>query len=137
MPYDDEDPPMVEIPPELNALSHRVIGAAIAVHRELGPGYDEKTYGNALAIEFMRRGISFQREAWIDILYLGEVVGRRRMDFVVEEQLVLENKTVAEITELDRSQAISYLKLTGHKLALLINFNVIILKDGIRRVIRG
>jgi GxxExxY protein len=107
------------------------------VNRQLGPGYDEASYANALELELVARDIPFEREVWIDILYRGQVVGRRRMDFVIAGCLLIEIKAVDQLVELHRAQVISYLKLTGFKLGLLINFNVGILTDGLRRIIRG
>lgn len=135
MPYEGEDPPHWEPDPELNALTNAVIGAALELHKRLGPGLDEITYENALEIEFRLRDIPFGRQVWIDIEYKGEVVGRRRLDFIVGDRLILEIKAVEELNELHKAQAYTYLKLTNLNLALLINFDVPMLKDGIKRVV--
>ena len=121
--------------PGMNQLTESVIGAAIEVHRALGPGFLESTYGKALAIELRHRRISFEQEAPIAMSYRGESIGEGRLDFLVEGKLILELKAVDQLHPIHTAQAISYLKATGHKLALLINFNVPVLKDGIKRVV--
>jgi GxxExxY protein len=135
MPYEGEEPPFAEPDPELDALAHAVIGAAIEVHRQYGPGLDEALYESAMAVELGLRGIPFQPQVWIDVAYKGVPVGKRRMDLVVGGRLVVELKAVEELTPLHKAQVKTYLKLTGLKLGLLINFNVILLKDGIKRII--
>ena len=120
--------------PELNRITNLIIGAAIAVHKELGPGYDEQTYENALAIEFGVRGIRFERQYLVGIFYRGQKVGERRLDFLVEETVVLELKAVEQLIGLFTSQTISYLKASKRKLALLMNFNTRKLSEGIRRI---
>ena len=127
----DED---MEPNPELNRITNLIIGAAIAVHKELGPGYQESCYENALAIEFNARGIRFVRQPIFSILYRGEKVGEGRLDFLVEDTVVVELKAVESISSLHVAQSISYMKATKKRLALIINFNVRKLVDGIRRV---
>lgn len=120
--------------PGMNELTERVIGAAIAVHRAIGPGFLEATYGKALAIELRHLGIDFVQEAPVSMSYRGESIGEGRLDFLIEGKLILELKAVDQLHPIHTAQAISYLKATGHKLALLINFNVPVLKDGIKRI---
>lgn len=120
---------------ELEDLINRVIGAAIEVHRALGPGYLESVYENAMAIELQRRGIRFTRQVPFDVMYCGQSVGQGRMDLFVEDQLVVELKSVEAMNKLYTAQTISYLRAMKLKIALLINFNVPLLKDGIRRII--
>jgi GxxExxY protein len=127
----DEDE---ECDPELNRITNAIIGAAIAVHKELGPGYDEQTYENSLAIEFTFRGIRFQRQYPVTIFYRGQPVGERKLDFLVEGLVILELKAVEQLTGLFTSQVISYLKAARKGLGLLLNFNVRKLTDGIRRI---
>jgi GxxExxY protein len=127
---DDE----MEGDPELNRVTNAIIGAAIAVHRELGPGYDEQTYENALAIEFGIRGIRFEHQFLVAIHYRGQKVGERRLDFLVEGVVVLELKAVEQLIGLFTSQAIAYLKASRKTLALLLNFNVRKLTEGIKRI---
>ena len=135
MPYEGEDPPYVEPDPELDALAHAVIGAAIEVHRHYGPGLDEALYESAMQAELRSRGIPFQSQVWIEVQYKGQVIGKRRIDLIVGERLVVELKAVEELTPLHKAQVKTYLKLARLKLGLLINFNVILLRDGIKRII--
>ena len=126
---------MHEPSPELDRLTHEVIGAAIEVHRTLGPGYLESVYEEALAIELELRKISFTRQVVIAVDYKGHSVGESRLDFLVGGQLVTELKAVEALAPIHSAQVISYLKTTGHPLGLLINFNVCFLKDGVKRVV--
>jgi GxxExxY protein len=135
MPYEDEDPPFLEPDVELNELSHQVIGAALEVHVELGPGLDEFLYREALCREMQRRDIPFQCEVWIDVQYKGEVIGRKRIDLLIGGRLIVELKAVETLGALHKAQVQTYLKIMGLKLGLLINFNSGILKDGIKRVL--
>ena len=136
MPYEGEDPPYYEPDPELDKITGAIIGAAIEVHRKFGPGLDEALYEAALAIEFRLQGIHFARQVVIDVFYKGEKVGDKRLDFIVEGKVIVELKAVEQLTPLHKAQVNTYLKITGLKLGLLINFNTIILKDGIKRIIR-
>jgi GxxExxY protein len=135
MPYEGEEPPYAEPDPELDALAREVIGAAIEVHRHYGPGLDEALYESAMEAELRLRGMPFQSQVWIDVEYKGQVIGKRRIDLIVAGRLVVELKAVAELTPLHKAQVKTYLKLVRLTLGLLINFNVILLKDGIKRVI--
>ena len=118
-----------------NFISNKVIGAAIEVHRVLGAGFLESVYESALAVEFQKRQISFERQKVISLTYKGHPVGENRLDFLVENILVVELKAVSQLTPLHEAQALSYLKATKRNVALLINFNVPLLKNGIRRII--
>lgn len=122
---------------KLDQLTHAVIGAAIEVHRHLGPGYLEAVYEEALAVELELLGIPFRRQVVIHVDYKGHKVGEGKIDLIVNESLVVELKAVETLLSLHSAQVISYLKATGHHLGLLINFNVPMLKDGIKRVIRS
>ncbi|MEM9347885.1 MAG: GxxExxY protein [Planctomycetota bacterium] len=128
---------MQELSEELNRLSHDVIGAAIEVHRILGPGFLERSYQRALAIELRIRGIQHTLESPIHLDYKGESIGEGRIDLLVGNELVIELKTVEKLAEIHEAQALVYLKATGYQLALLINFNTPVLKDGIKRIIRS
>lgn len=139
MPYDDEIPPygdLVQPPAETNELAHRVLGICIEVHRELGPGLPELAYERALAIEFDRQGVRYSRQHRIEIQYKGIVVATVKVDFVIEERLVLEVKSVDVLSPIDRRQVMRYLHVLRLPLGLLVNFNVMLLKGGIRRVFR-
>ena len=120
---------------ELDKLAYEVIGAAMEVHRALGPGYLESVYEEALCVELRERGLSFERQLEIAIDYKGHAVGKGRLDLFVENKLVVELKTIERFAPIHKAQAISYLKATGLELALLINFNVPLLKEGVKRVI--
>ncbi len=127
---------MVEPDPEVDRLAYGVIGAAIEVHRILGPGYLESVYEEALAVEMGQRKIQFLRQVPIVVDYKGQRVGEGKVDFLVGGRLIVELKAVEELIAIHVGQAISYLKATGHPLALLINFNVPALKMGIKRVVQ-
>ncbi len=123
------------ISPRVNSLSHAVIGAAIEVHRHLGPGFNESAYEAALVIELNMRGISTERQKPISLEYKEQVIWTGQLDLLVESELVVELKAVETILPLHRAQAHSYLRATGLPLALLLNFNVLRLREGIHRVI--
>ena len=119
----------------LDELAHRVIGAAIEVHRHLGPGFLEGVYEDALAVEFQLRGLTHERQKLIEVLYKNTPVGEGRLDFLVGGCLIVELKAVDGFTSIHKAQVLSYLKATRLRLGLLINFNVPILRDGLQRVI--
>jgi len=121
--------------PELDRLAHEVIGAAIEVHRVLGPGLLESVYEEALCVELRLRGLPFVRQPPVDLSYKGHPVGKGRLDLLVGGALVVELKAVEALGAVHKAQVISYLRMTGYRLALLINFNVSRLRDGIRRII--
>ena len=120
---------------ELDQLVRDVIGAAIEVHRTLGPGFLESVYEQALSVELDLRNIPFKRQVALGVQYKGNRVGEGRMDMLVKDALIVELKTVDSLAPIHKAQAISYLKATGLKLALLINFNVPVLKEGITRIV--
>jgi len=105
----------------LSEVTARIIKAAKEVHQELGPGFEELIYQRALALELPIHGLDFSREVWIDVHYKGEKIGRKRVDFIVEDVLV-EIKAKAALEEVDFVQTLSYLKASGYKAALLLNF---------------
>ncbi len=119
----------------LDEIAHDVIGAAIEVHRHLGPGYLESIYEEALSVELAARGIQHQRQLEIGVSYKGRNVGNGRLDLLVERQLVVELKTVEQLLPIHRAQVISYLKAMQLQLGLLINFNDTTLKQGVKRII--
>ena len=121
---------------ESRGLSEAVIGAAIEVHRVLGPGFVEAVYERALCAELTQRGIPFVAQAVVVVRYKDMPVGEARLDVVVADKLVLELKAVDAYSPVHLAQVLSYLKATGLPLGLLINFNVRVLRDGIRRVAR-
>jgi GxxExxY protein len=120
---------------EVDKFAYAVIGAAIEVHRILGPGFLEEVYKEALIVEFLMRGITHECEKWVKITYKGHEVGKGRLDFLIADCLILELKAVQNLAPIHEAQVLSYLKITNCPLALLINFNVPLLKDGIKRII--
>ncbi len=118
-------------------LTGRVIGAAIAVHRELGPGFLESVYESALCVELDYLGIPYSRQVVVELGYRGRPVGEGRIDLLVDGCLVVELKAVETILPIHEAQTLSYLKATGHPVGLVINFNVVALRRGIRRVVNG
>jgi len=119
----------------LNQLSQSVISAAIEVHRELGPGFLESVYEEALSQELAARQIPYVRQAIISIRYKGNPVGEGKLDLLVDKRLIVELKSVETLAPVHKAQVISYLKTTGLFLGLLINFNVSVLKDGVQRIV--
>ena len=120
---------------KLDRLAHEVIGAAIEVHRQLGPGLLESVYEEALCIELTLRGIPFVRQPTIAVSYKGRPVGESRLDLLVGGSLIVELKAVEALASIHSAQVISYLRITGHRLGLVINFNVSLLRDGIKRIV--
>ena len=131
MEYVDEE---MEPDPGLMKLTNAIIGAAIAVHSELGAGFDESTYQKSLALEFAARGIPCISQHIIRVMYRGQEVGVYRLDFLVADSVIVEIKAVDSLAPIHAAQVISYLRATGYKLAILINFNVRLLKEGIKRI---
>jgi GxxExxY protein len=119
----------------LDCLAHAVIGAAIEVHRLLGPGYLENFYQEALEVELKLRGIQFVPQRPVSVSYKGHPVSEGRLDFLIDGVLIVELKAVDALADIHKAQVISYLKATKLHLGLLINFNVTMLKNGLKRVI--
>ena len=121
-----------------NALSREVIGAAIEVHKALGPGLLESAYEECLCQELKLRNIPFERQVELPIEYKGlKLSAGYRMDIVVDNLLVLELKSVEKLLPIHQAQLITYLRLSNTWLGLLVNFNVPILKQGIKRLVQG
>ena len=122
---------------ELNSLSERIIGAAIAVHRELGPGLLESAYEACLEFEVLDRGMKVERQVELPVVYRGiRVDAGFRIDLFAERLVIVEVKAVDKLVPIHDAQLMSYLKLTGCHLGLLLNFNVRVLKDGLKRIVR-
>jgi len=119
----------------IDDLAHRVIGAAIEVHRHLGPGFSEGLYEEALAIEFGLRTIPFSRQHSLRVSYKGYQVGEGRADFVIAESLVVEVKAVQQLLGVHSAQVISYLKAGDYHLGLLLNFREAVMRHGVKRVV--
>jgi GxxExxY protein len=119
-----------------NELTERVIGAAIDVHRHLGPGLLESAYEECLCHELNLMGISFQRQVPLPIVYKGlKLDCAYRMDLVVEDSIVIELKAAEDLAPIHSAQLLTYLKASGKHVGLLINFNVPVLKDGLKRIV--
>ncbi|HEX5513015.1 MAG TPA: GxxExxY protein [Gammaproteobacteria bacterium] len=117
-------------------LSGSIIAAAIDVHRHLGPGLLESAYEAALCHELHRRDIPFQRQQPLPVIYKGPALEcAYRLDLVVAEKLIVEIKAVEQLLPIHKAQLLTYLKLSGKRLGLLINFQVPVLRDGIKRLI--
>ena len=119
---------------EQDPLTHRIIGAAMSVHSELGPGPLESVYKNALCVELQEQGMRYNAEQPVDVVYRGRHVGHLYADIIVEKRVILELKSVDNLAPIHTAQLITYLKATGLRTGLLINFNVRHLRDGIKRV---
>jgi GxxExxY protein len=119
-----------------NELSNLIIGAAINVHREIGPGVFESVYEECLCVELSRLKLKFERQKKIDLVYNGENMGLAfKADILVEDCVLIELKSVEKLHDIHFTQTYSYIKLLNLKLGLLINFNESLLKNGIKRVV--
>jgi GxxExxY protein len=121
---------------QINKLTETIIGCAIEVHRHLGPGLLEGTYEAALAIELESAGLHFERQLVFPILYKEKKIGEYRLDLLVENEVVVEIKSVERFDPIFEAQVLTYLRVTGKRVGLLINFNSRLLRDGIKRFIR-
>lgn len=121
---------------EDNELSQRIIGCAIEIHRVLGPGLLESVYELALTRELRDAGLSFQRQVAASVYYKGESIAAHRPDFVVAERVVVEVKSVSRFEPVHTAQLLTYLQILQLRVGLLLNFNVAVMKHGIRRVMR-
>ena len=121
-----------------NALSRQVIGAAIEVHKELGAGLLESAYEFCLKTELERQGLEVETQVDLPLFYKGEPTGKSyRIDMLVENKIVIELKSVEKLLPVHEVQLVTYLKLTNKAIGLLINFNVPVLKDGVKRKINA
>lgn len=122
----------------LNEITDQIIGAAIEVHRALGPGLLESAYEACLAFELTRRGFVVEQQQPLPVVYREVKLDcGYRLDLLVEGKVIVEVKAVKHLAPIHQAQLLSYLKLSGCRVGLLINFNVEVLKDGIRRVVNG
>jgi GxxExxY protein len=123
---------------ELNGLSESILGAAIAVHRELGPGLLESVYETCLAHELTKRRLSFHRQIPMPVTDDGvRIDGGYRIDLLVADRVVVEVKAVKKIVQIHQAQLLTYLRLSQSPLGLLLGFNVPVLKEGITRLVNG
>jgi GxxExxY protein len=120
----------------LDDITDRVIGAAIQVHRTLGPGLLESAYEACLAFELTDRGLKVEQQVPLPVVYRGvNLECGYRLDFLVEDAVIVEVKAVDDLAPIHEAQVLSYLKLSGLRVGLLINFNVMVLKRGLRRIV--
>ena len=121
---------------DINRLSSKIIGAAIEVHKALGPGLLESAYKEGICHEMRLRRLSFERQKPLPVIYKGTKLDcGYRLDVVVEKAIILELKSCEKVEPIHRAQLLTYLKLAGLNLALLLNFNVTIMRDGIVRIV--
>ena len=123
---------------QFDDLSNRIIGFAIDIHKQLGPGLLESTYQNCLALELTQAGISFEKEKKIDIVYKGSIIESAfKADFIIDNKIIIELKSVQALSDVHIAQILTYMKLSKLQIGLLINFNVVLLKDGIKRYVQS
>jgi GxxExxY protein len=115
-------------------ITERIIGAAIEVHRVLGPGLLESIYEEALAVELSLRGMQFDRQLSLDVVYKGHVIKGQRLDLLVGDEVIVEIKAVATLPDVATAQVLSYLKATKHRRGLILNFSCARMVDGIKRI---
>ena len=118
---------------QINALTERIIGFAIEVHRVLGPGLLEDTYEAAMRIEFDGAGMKYKHQVWLPALYKGRLLGEYRIDLIIEDLVVVEIKSVERMNPVFEAQLITYLRASQKRVGLLINFNSRLVKDGVIR----
>ena|SRR5688572_4877419 len=123
------------IPPATEAVASEVIGAAIEVHRHLGPGFLERIYQEALALELHSRHIAFERERAIVVNYKGLSITGQRVDLIVANCIVVELKAASKIDLAHEAKLVSYLRTTGIRLGLVLNFNCRTMKEGVKRIV--
>lgn len=119
----------------INALTERIIGAAIEVHRVLGPGLLESMYETAMCIELDDRGVKYSHQVSIPAYYKGRLLGDYRVDFIVENLAVVEIKSVTIVLPVFKAQLLTYMRLTAKRVGLIMNFNSRLMKEGIDRLV--
>ncbi|NQT64972.1 MAG: GxxExxY protein [FCB group bacterium] len=118
----------------LEVIGKQIVDAAFQVHKELGPGLLESAYESCMIVELIEKGLKVERQLKLPIIYKGKVIdGGYRLDLIVEDEIIIELKSVDHIIPVHEAQLISYLKLSGKRLGFLINFNVDLIKNGISR----
>jgi GxxExxY protein len=119
-----------------NPISNKIIGAAIEVHKNLGPGLLESTYEHCLAFELSQMGLAIQRQKDLPVIYKGNLIDcGYRLDLLVDNKVIIEIKAEKSLLPIHEAQLMTYLKLTQLKLGLLLNFNVVLMKNGIKRIV--
>jgi GxxExxY protein len=121
---------------ELNEISRQIVDAAIQVHKKLGPGLLESIYRECLVYELRKRGLKVEVEVYVPIVYDGATLSSPlRLDILVENEIILELKSIENVLAVHKSQLLSYMRLSNKRLGLLFNFNVVLLKDGMFRIV--
>jgi GxxExxY protein len=123
------------LPADVDALVYRIIGCGLEVHNALGPGFVESVYHRAMKIESRHQGLEFKTEHLVNVSCRGEVLMGHRVDLLVEDQVIVELKAVARLEPIHTSQVVSYLRATGLRAGLLMNFNSQWLRGSIKRVV--
>jgi GxxExxY protein len=124
------------LPAGIENLTRTIVDAGLKVHKALGPGLLESAYEHCLAHELKTRGVVLQRQVVLPIVYEGvELDASYRLDIVVQDSIVIEVKAVDVLTRLHEAQVLTYLKLSGHRLGFLMNFNTELFKNGVRRIV--
>jgi len=124
------------LPPEIDRVAREIVDAAVEVHRALGPGLLESVYEACLEHELKSRGMAVRRQVQLPVEYKGtQIEAGMRLDLLVGDRVVVELKSVEELAPVHKAQVLTYLKLTGYRLGLLLNFNVVLMRDGIQRSI--
>ncbi len=127
---------LIELP--ANDLTFKIIGCGVAVHRELGPGLLESTYKPCLIHELQQAGLSTEIEVPVPVIYKGiHMECGYRLDLLVNGEVVVEIKSVERLAPVHTAQMVTYLRLTGYEVGLLMNFNTLVLKDGVKRVLKN
>ena len=124
-----------DLPDHIERLAHEVIGAALEVHKELGPGLLESVYENAMLHELRLRNIAAEQQVMIDVHYKDSIIKGQRVDILVENTIVLELKSIEQIAPVHKAQLLSYLRAGRYPLGFLINFNTKLLRDATHRVL--
>ena len=119
---------------EHDPLTHAIIGHAIEVHRQLGPGLLEATYEEALCIELRSGGLAYRRQVGVPVLYKGHLIGEHRPDLVVEDKVVVEVKSVERLNAVHQAQTLAYMRVLQLRVGLLLNFNSDVLRTNVRRL---
>jgi GxxExxY protein len=127
--------PVGRVPENDDPLTRKIIACAIEVHKQLGPGLLEKLYREAMAIEIELAGLKVETNVKITVSYKGRLIGDYFIDLLVDDKVILELKSVERHDPIFEAQILSYMKLTGKKVGLLINFNSKMVKDGIKRFV--
>jgi GxxExxY protein len=115
-------------------LTEQIIGCAIEVHRHLGPGLLESVYESALCVELRSVGLAFTRQVGVPVFYKGELIAEHRPDLIVRDEVIVEIKSVERFNPVFLAQMLTYLRITGLHVGLVLNFNRAVMKDGVRRV---